>query len=386
MNARITTDASDFSYLTQRLIFASNERISAINLVENVPKWPRGLEPRLQVESDALNYSPTGGEELLLKVISDRENKRLLKSGKATMAADQHLLFGPQNILVTNGATQALSLILGDFPGKRGTIICQSPTFIGIASLMERYGYEICYLAGRNSFIEQLSENITDDVAAIYVNTPNNPTGYILDQQEMNALVELAQRHDIKLIIDAVYEDFVFDDVPFSLPACKEIDQVYLMNSMSKNYGLPGLRIGWVVSTESNILRLAGQLERECVAVSGVTQLKAAEIISQSNRPLVEFVDKARQPIYDLLSGIRNIEYEPTSAGTQIMVTLDVDDVEAFADHALVEHHLILATAKNYAGLNTQSIRIPLGLERADAAKGLGVLEEALESYCQLAK
>ena len=143
----------------------------------------------------------------------------------------------------------------------------------------------------------------------------------------------------------------------------------------------PGLRIGWIVAAAKDVAQLTGDLERECVAVCSDAQVRAAEIVSRSNGPLVAHVDAARGAVFDMLRAIPGLEFETCSAGTQVMAHSDVDDVEAFADFALARYGLILATSRNYSGMRSQSIRIPLGQERDRIAQGLDMLDSSIRSY-----
>ncbi|WZB72472.1 hypothetical protein WJ968_14850 [Achromobacter xylosoxidans] len=92
-------------------------------------------------------------------------------------------------------------------------------------------------------------------------------------------------------------------------------------------------------------------------------------------------MDAARGAVFDMLRAIPGLEFETCSYGTQVMAHSDVDDVEAFADFALARYGLILATSRNYSGMRSQSIRIPLGQERDRIAQGLDMLDSSIRSY-----
>ena len=110
--------------------------------------------------------------------------------------------------------------------------------------------------------------------------------------------------HGARVIVDAVYEDFVFDGQCCHLPRQPDCEHVAVLNSVSKNFGAPGLRIGWIVAAAKDVAQLTGDLERECVAVCSDAQVRAAEIVSRSNGPLVAHVDAARGAVFDMLRAI----------------------------------------------------------------------------------
>ena len=92
-------------------------------------------------------------------------------------------------------------------------------------------------------------------------------------------------------------------------------------------------------------------------------------------------MERSRAPIYAALKSVPGLTYFPTSAGTQLLAHLDVPDIEAFADFSLLKHGLILATTSNYGGLNSQSIRIPLGLPRGHILNGIPILAQSLTDF-----
>lgn len=161
---RITSEHSPLSFLSQRLAYASRNRIRAINLVENVPVWPARFRPELheRAQPDIFHYAPAEGDETLLRLLLERENAR---------AGEEDGTLTTRNILVTNGATQGLSLLLGLLDPRRPTILCQSPAFIGITALMQARGYIVRHCPVGTDLVDWMSSTLSDDVAAIYVNT-----------------------------------------------------------------------------------------------------------------------------------------------------------------------------------------------------------------------
>ena len=377
---RISNDNSPISFLAQRLSYASQNAIDAINLVENVPSWIEAPLPPLVPMSEMLNYAPVEGTGALLDAIARRENQKsnAVRRNQVNVPSEK---ISTSNILVTNGATQAISLIVQSLRENRRTILCQAPVFIGVVRLMEAHGYKVVYLPDYCQLANVANSLLSEDVAAIYLNTPNNPTGRVISSLEMLEFLSLAAANNISLIIDAVYEDFLFDDVSLCLPRQPSSDLVYLVNSVSKNYGAPGLRVGWIVSSDANIEILGGHLERECVAISGNSQACATAMLSGSNQSLIDHVCHSRDVIFNALDSIASIEFTRTGAGTQVLAHLDIADVEDFADFSLGEYGLILATSSNYGGLESQSIRIPLGLQRDRILKGMEVLSLCIDAY-----
>ena len=369
---RITSEHSPLSFLSQRLAYASRNRIRAINLVENVPVWPARFRPELheRAQPDIFHYAPAEGDETLLRLLLERENAR---------AGEEDGTLTTRNILVTNGATQGLSLLLGLLDPRRPTILCQSPAFIGITALMQARGYIVRHCPVGTDLVDWMSSTLSDDVAAIYVNTPHNPTGSVLPAASCrrSSTAPACTAH-----ASSSTRCMRISSLTASAATCRASPTA----SMSP-FSIRSARISAPPADRldrrgrQDVAQLTGDLERECVAVCSDAQVRAAEIVSRSNGPLVAHVDAARGAVFDMLRAIPGLEFETCSAGTQVMAHSDVDDVEAFADFALARYGLILATSRNYSGMRSQSIRIPLGQERDRIAQGLDMLDSSIRSY-----
>ena len=102
--------------------------------------------------------------------------------------------------------------------------------------------------------LDAISKAITAKTRALIINSPENPTGYVCSLEEMKKLVEICQNAKVWLIHDEVYDQFAFDEphTPASL-LTSSADGVILVNSLSKKFGVPGSRIGWIASSEKLI-------------------------------------------------------------------------------------------------------------------------------------
>ena len=139
--------------------------------------------------------------------------------------------------------------------------------------------------------------------------------------------------------------------------------------------------IGWVESSQKNIQNISMYLENECVSVCSSAQLQAAKLINNGALDLYHVVKTSRTLVSEYIRHIRP-DFAMPPAGTQVLVSLPVQDIEKFADYVLVSHGLVLATASNYYSSNrSQSVRIPTSysLERTEAA--LSMLSIALKTY-----
>ncbi|HEX3480437.1 MAG TPA: beta-methylarginine biosynthesis bifunctional aminotransferase [Kofleriaceae bacterium] len=373
---RIVRDDVPFTALQQRLLYMSRypDR-DWVNVVENVPVWPMFPVMRPPAPLEADTYGSCWGDPRLVAAIQRRE-----RSVAGRPVADDQ-------IVVTSGALHAISLVLRTAvePGRR--VACLAPMFRSICEMFAARGCPIrLFSAASVESDAGADELVRDDVGCVYLNSPNNPSGEVVSQPAVRRLAHRCARAHIPLVVDAVYDDFLFQDTArtAALAATDDWRWLYVVNSMSKNYGAPGLRIGWVITAADNAKAIAGLLERECVAISGPSQAVAAQLLADGNQPLVAAVRAGREIAIARIAEISGASFVPPRGGTQLCVRLAVDDVEQFGDFALDRFGLALATRSQYEGLDGPFIRFPLGAPAAIAAAAASRLEAALAAYAAL--
>jgi beta-methylarginine biosynthesis bifunctional aminotransferase len=222
----------------------------------------------------------------------------------------------------------------------------------------------------------ELLRRYCGDRDVVYLNLPHNPTGAVLTAPLLDHLVDLVRRRDLVVIYDAVYDAFDFSPDPIPTPVwlALESPRFAIVQSMSKNYGRPGDRIGWIVGHADLVNRLLPRLEWECVAVSAAAQVMAATALAAGNDRLVEVVRAGR-------AVLRRDARAVPPGGTQCWWDLRLADVEAFADFALWEHGLVLATGANYFPFADGHIRFPTGIAEPRIRAGLERVAAATRAW-----
>jgi beta-methylarginine biosynthesis bifunctional aminotransferase len=343
-----------------------------LNLIENVPAWTAPPEVSAALREDIHSYAPANGVARLIDRVVARERER---HGVAARA---------EEVLITNGGLHALSLVFGAAP-RRGIALCQSPVLGAIPAMLGDAGFEV-HLVSTRGGLDELEAALHAHGAAVslvFVNSPNNPTGQILGADAIARLVTLARAREFDLVVDMVYDAYWFGakDAATPLQATDDWSRVYVVNSMSKNYGAPGLRVGWIVTAEANVQRLGVVLEREVIAVSGPSQDLACRLLDHGNHALAASVRDGYARVAEALRAIPGLVYEMPEGGTQFFVELPVADAEAFCDFALVEAALGLVSGANYRGVTRPHVRIPIGAPAAVLVPALAALDQALAAF-----
>jgi aspartate/methionine/tyrosine aminotransferase len=161
------------------------------------------------------------------------------------------------NILVTNGSSEALTILIWQFcePGFEAVVI--APTYSLVEGLARSFGATVKGVTllpdqGWALDIQSLEETVSSATKLIYCCNPNNPTGSIFTDEEMNAILRAAERSGAWLLVDEIYHGAELDGKP-TKSFWGAYDKVLITSSISKAHGLAGLRLGWLVGPQDLI-------------------------------------------------------------------------------------------------------------------------------------
>ncbi|MEX0791833.1 MAG: aminotransferase class I/II-fold pyridoxal phosphate-dependent enzyme [Pirellulaceae bacterium] len=168
-----------------------------------------------------------------------------------------------ENILVTTGATEAMYLAISVSAAPGRQFLIPDPCFPLYAPLVRMHGGEAKLIPTKAEHGHQLDpQQVIDAIGprtfAIILNSPNNPTGAVYPQETIEAIVQEAAYQGIKVISDEVYDHLVLDDLNYAsaLSCAWDVDHVMIASSFSKTYAMPGLRVGWIISSQGTIKML----------------------------------------------------------------------------------------------------------------------------------
>ncbi|KAJ5822786.1 hypothetical protein N7447_005126 [Penicillium robsamsonii] len=198
-------------------------------------------------------------------------------------------------VLVTNGAIQANFLALYTHIGPEDHVICQYPTYQQLYSVPESFGAEVTLWRSDEANkwgmdLGRLKSLIRPNTRMIILNNPQNPTGAILRREELQGIVDIAREHGILIHSDEVYRPLFHSldsdqEIP---PSILEFgyENVIATGSMSKAFSLAGIRLGWIVSPNPEILEAcASARDYTLISVGQIDDSVAAHALS---RPCVE--------------------------------------------------------------------------------------------------
>jgi len=296
---------------------------------------------------------------------------------------------GAGNVLVTVGAAQANSLVCGTLLEPGDEVIVVSPGYRQVWGLAKNLGCVVreVQLRPENNWrldLAELKSRAGGRTKLIAIVNPNNPTGSVLSRKEMEGVVRICENTGAWLHADEVYRGTEFSGV--ESPSFWDMyDRVVCVNSMSKAYGLAGLRIGWIVASKAMIEALWRRHEYAVIAAAGPS-MKLAEIALEPSRrkALLDRQKKLTHKGHQILEAWigeqdGRFSVQPAAATSIAFVGYHFDMGSAeLADHIRRQVSVLVAPG---AYLGTEyHLRIAVGYEPAKLQTALRRITNAVSS------
>lgn len=303
-------------------------------------------------------------------------------------------------IIVGAGASEALLFAFQSIMDPDDEVIIPEPFYANYNGFATNAGIKIVpiFSSIESGFalppIEDFEKNITSKTKAILVCNPNNPTGYLYSKAELETLRDIAKKHDLFLIADEVYREFTYDGKKhFSCMNLEGIENnVILVDSVSKRYSACGVRIGWLVSKNKELMATAMKFAQARLSPPTFGQVAAEAAVDTPPEYFDMVIDEYLARRNTIVRGINNIKdaYCPNPAGAfYVVAKLPIDDSDKFCqwlleDFSYENQTVMLAPASGFystPGRGKDEVRISYVLNVDDLAKSVKVLDEALKVY-----
>lgn len=249
----LNTVSLEFSALA-RAKSMKGEKIISLGLGEPGFETPKDV-------IDAATSSMLAGENRYSSPLGLASLRTSIESNLNTRYSSKQDL--ANNLIVTSGAKQALSLALTSVLEPGDEIIVFTPCFVSFIPqvLIAEKDVELKFFGLNSDFsvdFEALEELITNNTKAILINFPNNPTGATLDKLSVEKLVSICKAKDVYIISDEVYSQMIFEGEFHSFyNSIPEYDNIFVIDGFSKTYSMTGWRIGYLVGPEEHVKRIS---------------------------------------------------------------------------------------------------------------------------------
>jgi len=303
-------------------------------------------------------------------------------------------------IIVGAGASEALLFAFQTIMDADDEVIIPEPFYANYNGFAKNAGINIkpIFSSIETGFalppIEDFEKNITDKTKAILVCNPNNPTGYLYSKEELETLKGIVKKHNLFLISDEVYREFTYDGRQhYSAMNLEGIDDnVILIDSVSKRYSACGVRIGWMVSKNKEVMSTAMKFAQARLSPPSFGQIAAEAAVDTPEEYFTEVKAEYLARRNAVVEGINKIEgaYCPNPSGAfYVVAKLPIDDSDRFCqwlleDFAYENQTVMLAPATGFystEGRGNDEVRISYVLKVDDLNSSVKVLEEALKVY-----
>ncbi|MBL4657247.1 MAG: pyridoxal phosphate-dependent aminotransferase [Flavobacteriales bacterium] len=322
------------------------------------------------------------------------------RRGLVKYYSDNNIHVTEDEIIVTTAGSEAISFAMLSCMNPGDEIIIPEPYYTNYSGFASAAAINVVPVTSgiEDGFalppIEDFEPVITPKTKAIMVCSPNNPTGYLYSEEELNSLKELVKKHDLYLIADEVYREFCYDgNEHFSVMHLEGIDDhVLLVDSVSKRYSMCGARVGTLITKNKKVLETALKYAQARLSPPTFGQI-AGEAALQTPQSYFDEVSaeyvKRRDLVVELLNQMDGVFCPKPSGAFYVIARLPVADCDKFCQWLLEDFDLngetvMMAPASGFyttPGLGKNEVRIAYVLNENDLRNAMACLKEALEVY-----
>ncbi len=306
-----------------------------------------------------------------------------------------------QDVLITTGGSEALLLTCLSILDPYTEVIIPEPYYPNYTTFVHAAGGVIRALPTnpwegyRYAKRERIESLITKNTRAILITNPGNPTGVVLDQQEMRMIADIAKEHNLFLICDEVYREFCYDD-KFGVPTMARFrdidDNLVIIDSVSKRFSACGARVGCVVTRNRELQQALLKFCQSRLAVATIDQVGAAALYTVNHdffrRCKAEY-QLRRDTVIRKLRQIPGVVVEEPMGAFYVMASLPVDDADKF-QYWLLENFSDRGDTVMFApgapfyetpGKGVNEVRIAYVLKQQDLERAMDVLAKGIAHY-----
>ena len=291
----------------------------------------------------------------------------------------------PEHVLVHTGAEEAIYLFMHAMFQPGDHLIVHTPSYQSLAEVVKGLGCDVSPWMAREENdwaldLDELRGLIRPATKAIVVNSPHNPTGYLMSRADFDALNRLARDHGLLLFFDEVYRESEYDPATRLPAACDMGEHAISLGVTSKTYGLAGLRIGWIATRNREVYQRMASLKDYTTICNSAPSEFLAELALRHRQQLaarnlgiiqhnLKVVDACLSRHTDLFSWV------PPRAGSMAFPKFLQGDIEEFCDRLVRQAGVLLLPGTMYEDTGNH---FRLGFGRKNLPEAMARFEEFL--------
>lgn len=338
-------------------------------------------------ESPVLEYAPSAGVPAYLKAVHDYYTRIGIE-------------LEPGDMLATAGGSEALSMTLACILDYGDELLTAEPFYPNYSTFTQVTGATIRPIPTfaeegfRYAVRERIEPLINEHTRAILMTNPGNPTGYVLSRAEMRVIADIAKEHDLYVVSDEVYREFVYggEEMTSMLEFEDLHDNVIVVDSVSKRFSACGARVGVVVSRNKAFMTEAMKICQGRLCVATLDQVGAAALYSVGPEYFAavrEEYKRRRDTALKKLLAIPGVVCEQPEGAFYLMAKLPVDSTDKFQQWLLEEFNadgdtVMLTPGEGFyatPGKGVNEARLAYVLKQADLERAMDVLALGIAAY-----
>lgn len=304
------------------------------------------------------------------------------------------------NIMITTGGSEALQFVFLTLCDPYDEFIIPEPYYTNVATFANVAMVKLRPVTSSSSngfilpSIDAFEDKINKKTMGILLCSPNNPTGHVYTTEELEALLELCEKHDIFLVVDEVYREFCYDGKKFTsiLNFKKYEDRIICIDSFSKRFSMCGARVGAIVTKNMDFLQNAMKMAQARLCPPNVEQVAATAALTAPDEYIESVVsqyERRRNVLVSALQKIEGVRINMPKGAFYFIADLPVDDAEKFAlfmlrDFSYKGATVMFAPAEDFywsSGLGKSQARFAYVLNEEDLLLAAECIKAGLKAY-----
>jgi len=364
-------------------------KVYHLNIGQPDIETPAVMRDRLkQLDAKVLEYSPSAGTPEFIRTLQHYYERRL------------GISLSTSQILATTGGSEAILFAFMACANEGDDVMVVEPFYANYRAFATMAGLNLVPVTsrGRDGFHlpprETFERALTPRTRIVILCNPNNPTGTVYTQQELDMIADFCRVHGLFLVSDEVYREFVYDGrkAISALELPKTDDFVIVVDSLSKRYSACGIRLGSLVTRNPEIYDATLRMAQGRLSPPGIAQFIAVGVDNlgdEYTRDVVTEYTRRRDVLYEGLAAIPGVFLQKPEGAFYCITRLPVENAEDFAVYLLTEFEhegaTVMVAPGNgfYASPNggQSEVRIAYVLKEQDLRKSVDLLRIALERY-----
>src|SRR3954462_8168522 len=293
--------------------------------------------------------------------------------------------FTPEEFYVTGSGMQAIQIVLAMIAGAGDEIVIPTPTWPNAAAatgIIGGHAVEVPMSFGNSGWsldLDRLAATITNKTRALFIVSPNNPTGWTATTAELSALLALARRHGLWIVADETYARFWYGEgsrAPSFFDVMEPEDRILFVNTFSKNWAMTGWRVGWIAAHPRLGPGIENMIQYSTSGVAQFMQRAAVTAIERGESFVAHVIERARRGreiSCDALAATGRVRFAQPDGAFYLFFTIDGEaDTRRLVMRLIDEANVGLAPGTAFGAGGERFVRLCFArnAEQLEAAVG----------------